>query len=53
MQPRATGVQSRRGRVVLLVAALMLAGCASYRLEPLSASHPAHPEAADAPEAAE
>ena len=50
MQPRTTGMPSRRGAVVLLVAALMLAGCAGYRLEPLSASHPAHPEAAAAPE---
>ena len=48
MQPRATGMQSRRDPVVLLVAALMLGGCAGYRLEPLSASHPAHPEAAAA-----
>lgn len=36
---------------MLLVAPLMLAGCAAYRLEPLSASHPAHPGAAAAPEA--
>ena len=34
----------------LLVAVLVLAGCAGYRLEPLSAGHPAHPEAAAAPE---
>lgn len=39
-----------RTTVVLLVGSLMLPGCASYRLEPLSASHPAHPEAAVAPE---
>jgi len=39
-----------RATVVLLLASLMLAGCAGYRLEPLSASHPAHPEAAAAPE---
>ena len=38
------------GRVVLVVALLLLAGCASYQLAPLAASHPAHPEAASAPE---
>jgi Cu/Ag efflux protein CusF len=39
-----------RTTVVLLVGSLMLPGCAGYRLEPLSAGHPAHPEAAAAPE---
>ena len=29
---------------------LLLAGCASYQLEPLAASHPANPEAPAAPE---
>ncbi len=38
-------MRSRRGVVVPAVAALLLAGCASYRLEPLAANHPAHPEA--------
>jgi Cu/Ag efflux protein CusF len=42
-------MESRRRHVVLLVASLMLAGCASYQLEPLAASHPAHPEATAAP----
>ena len=37
-------------RAVLLVAALLLAGCAVYQIEPLAAGHPAHPEAAAAPE---
>lgn len=40
----------RVGRVVLVVTSLLLAGCASYQLEPLAAGHPAHPEAASAPE---
>src|SRR5262245_50733908 len=34
-----------RLRVVPVAASLLLAGCASYQLEPLSASHPANPEA--------
>jgi Cu(I)/Ag(I) efflux system protein CusF len=41
---------ARRGQLVLVVAALLLAGCAGYQLEPLAASHPAHPEATAAPE---
>jgi Cu/Ag efflux protein CusF len=41
---------ARRGYVVLVVAALLLAGCAGYQLETLAASHPAHPEATAAPE---
>jgi Cu/Ag efflux protein CusF len=40
---------TRRGPLALVVAAL-LSGCASYQLEPLAASHPAHPEATAAPE---
>lgn len=43
-------MDSRGGRVVLVVTSLLLAGCAVYQLEPLAASHPAHPEAAAAPE---
>jgi Cu/Ag efflux protein CusF len=42
-------MESRRRHVVLLVASLMLAGCASYQLEPLAGTHPAHPEAPAAP----
>jgi Cu(I)/Ag(I) efflux system protein CusF len=38
-------MRSRRGLVVPAVAVLLLAGCASYQLEPLAANHPAHPEA--------
>ena len=34
----------------LVVASLLLAGCAGYELAPLTASHPAHPEAPVAPE---
>jgi len=38
-------------RTLLIVFALLLsAGCAAYRLEPLTANHPAYPEAASAPE---
>jgi Cu/Ag efflux protein CusF len=40
--------ESRRCHA-LIVASLMLAGCASYRLEPLATSHPAHPDAPAAP----
>lgn len=35
---------------MLLVASLLLTGCAAYQLEPLVATHPAHPEAPAAPE---
>jgi Cu/Ag efflux protein CusF len=35
---------------VLVIAVLLLAGCAGYRLEPLAGSHPANPEAPAAPE---
>jgi len=38
-------MKSRRAAVVLAVASLVLAGCVSYHLEPLAASHPANPEA--------
>ena len=41
---------SRRGQVVVAVAALVLSGCAGFQLEPLAASHPAHPDAPAAPE---
>ena len=41
---------ARRSQLVLVVAALLLAGCAGYQLEPLAASHPAHPEATVAPD---
>jgi Cu/Ag efflux protein CusF len=34
-----------RRHVVLIAAALILAGCAGYRLEPLAATHPANPDA--------
>jgi len=43
-------MRPRRGLVVPAVAALLLAGCASYQLEPLAANHPAHPEAPAVPE---
>jgi len=36
----------------LIVASLLLSGCAGYELQPLAASHPAHPEATVAPERA-
>jgi Cu/Ag efflux protein CusF len=38
-------------RAVLVAASLVLAGCASYRPPPLTAAHPAHPEAPAAREA--
>jgi Cu/Ag efflux protein CusF len=43
-------MESRLGHAVLVVASLLLARCAGYQLEPLAASHPAHPEAPAAPE---
>ena len=43
-------MHSRRRGVVPVVASLVLAGCAGYRLEPLTTSHPAHPAAVAAPE---
>lgn len=42
--------ESRQGHLVLVVVSLMLTGCAAYQLEPLTATHPAHPEATAAPE---
>ena len=47
-----TRMAPRRSQVVVAVAALMLSGCAGYLLEPLAASHPAHPDAPTAPERA-
>ena len=43
-------MESRRGCAVLVVTSLLWAGCASYQLEPLATSHPAHPEAIAAPQ---
>jgi Cu/Ag efflux protein CusF len=40
----------RRGHLIAAIAALVLSGCAGYQLEPLAASHPAHPDAPAAPE---
>jgi Cu(I)/Ag(I) efflux system protein CusF len=40
---------TRAGRAALGVMSLLLTGCAGYQLEPLAASHPAHPEATAAP----
>jgi Cu(I)/Ag(I) efflux system protein CusF len=50
METRMTHMESHRGHVVSVFASLLLAGCASYQLEPLAVTHPAHPEAAAAPE---
>jgi Cu/Ag efflux protein CusF len=50
MPGRTTDMKSRRGAPVLVVASLVLAGCAGYQLAPLAASHPANPEAPAAPE---
>jgi Cu/Ag efflux protein CusF len=43
-------MKPRGGRAVLVATSLLLAGCAGYQLEPLAASHPAHPEVTAAPE---
>jgi Cu/Ag efflux protein CusF len=52
MQAPATLVQARGGRrALLVVASLVLAGCAGYQPPPLAATHPAHPEAPAAREA--
>ena len=45
-----TRMAPRRSQVVVAVAALVLSGCAGFQLEPLAASHPAHPDAPAAPE---
>ena len=45
-----TRMTPRRGQVVVAVTALVLSGCAGFQLEPLAASHPAHPHAPAAPE---
>jgi Cu/Ag efflux protein CusF len=42
-------ITPRRCHSVLIVVGLVLAGCASYQLEPLAATHPANPEAPAAP----
>jgi len=49
MQAKTIHMLARRGHVVLVAASLLLGGCAGYQLEPLAASHPAHPEATAAP----
>jgi Cu/Ag efflux protein CusF len=50
MEARMISMESRGGRAVLVVTSLLLAGCAGYQPEPLTASHPAHPEATTASE---
>ena len=42
---RAPAMRGNTGRAVLIVALLVLAGCATYQPPPLTAAHPAHPEA--------
>jgi Cu/Ag efflux protein CusF len=42
-------MKSKRKDLVVFVF-LLLAGCAAYQLEPLSANHPAYPDAAAAPQ---
>jgi Cu/Ag efflux protein CusF len=42
-------MKSRRRHVVPVVVSLLIAGCSSYQLAPLSMNHPAHPEAPAAP----
>src|SRR5262245_10554467 len=38
-----------RRQIFIALAALAVAGCASYQLEPLAATHPANPDALSAP----
>ena len=42
-------MKSKR-KSLMAFASLFVAGCAAYQLEPLSANHPAYPDAAAAPE---
>jgi Cu/Ag efflux protein CusF len=42
-------MKSKR-KSLMALASLFVAGCAAYQLEPLSANHPAYPDAAAAPE---
>jgi Cu/Ag efflux protein CusF len=42
-------MKSKRKHLIVF-ALLLLAGCAAYQLEPLSANHPAYPDAGAAPE---
>jgi Cu/Ag efflux protein CusF len=44
-------MRAGRGRAVLAIATLALAGCAAYQPPPLTAAHPAHPDAPVAREA--
>ena len=39
-----------KSKYLIVFALLLSAGCAAYQLEPLSANHPAYPDAATAPE---
>lgn len=48
---RAPAMRGNTGRAVLIVASLVLAGCATYQPPPLTTAHPAHPEAPAAREA--
>src|SRR6266498_4405214 len=50
MEARMISKKARAARAVLVVMSLLMAGCAGYQLEPLAASHPAHPEATAASE---
>jgi Cu/Ag efflux protein CusF len=52
MRARTNVLTARRGVERLAVLSLLLAGCAGYRIAPLAANHPAHPEAPVAPEPA-
>ncbi len=47
---RTTHLASRRGCAALVIASLVLAGCAGYQPGPLAVGHPAHPDAPAAPE---
>lgn len=51
MRAPTTWLHARRRHAALTVASLTLAGCATYQPPPLTAAHPAHPEAPAAREA--
>lgn len=52
MPAQTNGSNARRDVRPLVIASLLLAGCASYEMGPLAANHPAHPEAPVTPEPA-
>jgi Cu/Ag efflux protein CusF len=42
--------EEKKMKTVIIAASMLLSGCAAYQLQPLSAGHPASPEAVSAPQ---